>query len=164
MKSGLSVTNEHAPARGAHTLTSRRLIAVAVACVALAALGVGWLADSAASYISAPTDGSMSRQAGLLRVTLSMSPVPLRAGQQEQFTVRVVDVSGHPVLGAAVRCTLSMPTMEMTLAPSVATPTAVTGDYSCSVTLPHSGHWSFAVSVESAGQPPAQTTFALAAT
>lgn len=164
MKRALSATNEHARAPEARRLASRRLTAIVVVCVALATLGVGWLADSAASSISSPTSGSMSRQAGLTRVTLGVAPAPLRAGQQETFTVRVVDVTGQPVLGAAVLCALSMPTMDMRLAPSAATPIAVAGDYSCSAALPHPGRWAFAVSIEVAGQPPAQTTFALAAT
>ncbi|HEX8983642.1 MAG TPA: FixH family protein [Ktedonobacterales bacterium] len=137
----------------------RRLAAVAVACVVLATLGIGWLADSAASYVPSPTSGVLSRHAGLSSVTLSIAPTPLRASQRERFTVRVVDVTGRPLIGAAVRCALSMPTMDMSLTPSAALPTAVAGDYSCDATLPHAGRWVLSVSTEVAGQSPAQTSF-----
>ncbi len=155
----MSATNEDVRLLIGRRVPFRRLAAVAVACVVLAVLGVGWLADGAASYVPSPTSSALSSHAGLSTLTLSVAPTPLRASQPEMFTIRVVDVTGKPVVGAAVRCALSMPAMDMGLTPSVALPTAVAGDYSCDAMLPHAGRWNLVVSIEVAGQSPAQTSF-----
>ena len=147
----------------ASRLPLRRWGAVAVAVVALAVLGVGWLADSATSFTASPTSGGVSRQAGLATVTLHVAPSPLQANVPEMFTMHVVDVTGKPVTGAAVTCALSMPAMEMSLAPTMATSSKVAGDYTCDTRLAHSGRWSLLVRLALAGQPPTHVTFALEA-
>ncbi|HEU0027067.1 MAG TPA: FixH family protein [Ktedonobacterales bacterium] len=142
---------------------SPRLLALAVVVAILAVLGVGALADTlAVAPLRPPTREGATQQAGLYTLTLTVSPEPLTASAETNFTLRITDVSGAPVGGARVICDYTMPAMPMPTMRMTATSGAA-GTYICRETLTDAGAWALTITLTPPGGAPVYTTFPLQA-
>lgn len=140
----------------------RRAVALGVALLIIAVLGVGWLADGFSVAVPlTSTPSAMTRQVGITTVSLTTHPSPLRAGAVETLLLRVVDTSGAAVVGAKARCLLSMPDMAMSLPAVEATTTGEPGVYACSAQTLDTGAWILALSLTLPTGEAGQTTFPL---
>jgi hypothetical protein len=136
-------------------------VALGVALLIIAVLGVGWLADGFSVAVPlTSTTSAMTRQVGIATVSLTTQPSPLRAGAPVTLLVRVVDSSGVAVVGARAHCLLSMPDMAMTLAAVDATATA-SGVYACSEPELDTGAWTLTLTLTLPAGETDQTTFPL---
>lgn len=124
-----------------------RVVALVVALVVVGTLGAGWLADNLTVIPQASTQGVMIQQVGFSTVSLTTSPSPLRANHAESLLLRVTDASGQVVVGARVRCALSMPDMAMALPSIAATQTAQAGAYACATPPLEAGVWALDVTL-----------------
>lgn len=124
-----------------------RWVALAIASLVIAVLGIGWLADGLATTSSGATTGALKQQMGSATVEVIVSRTPLRANRPESLTLRITDTTGAPIAGAHIQCALSMPKMGMELPGGAATPTARPGDYVCPAQTLDAGVWTLALTV-----------------
>lgn len=136
---------------------ARRALAVIVALAVMGVLGVGWLADSVGMATPETSQGALSQQVGLARVTLTMA-APDQAGGGA-LLLRVTDVAGKPVVGARATCALSMTGMGMSLPAARAQPTSTPGEYRCAAAGLMPGAWTLALALTPPGGETGHATF-----
>ncbi|GEM_PF-6953304 len=138
-------------------------LALVVGIVAL--LGLGWAADTLGQVIPPghATDGAatQARALGFDTLTLSVTPAPPRAGQDETLTFTLTDATGAPIEHAQVSVALTMTAMDMTGGSGQAQPVGA-GRYRLVGGFSMGGEWALDVSVTAPDQPTLHTSFTLA--
>jgi hypothetical protein len=136
-----------------------RRIAILVIAAIIGVLALGWLADALGQFAPRTTfTNGETRQAGLYRVALTITPAPASTSQSVIVQARVEDVDGHPAKGLAARLTMTMPTMEMA---TVETPLALNADgtYQALVTFAMAGEWRVRVELAPPGAAAVRADF-----
>jgi len=160
---GAPDTPDNASASSIRRRVSPRLLGLIVVIVTLAVLGVGALADTlAVAPLRPPTRAGGAQQAGLYTLALTINSEPLTAGAETDFLLRVTDVSGAPVSGAAITCDFTMPAMPMPTMLVTATSNGA-GTYTCREALTDPGAWALTVTLTPPGSAPVHTKFTLQA-